>query len=114
MGHPVVQRHIEASNSFHLNKFSCVFFSSDFSSFVSVFLPSSQELLKIETVMWLIYFSVIMFSVPQLGCRIRGKNSADVSKYYDADDRITGFVVCGLPEYLNMCAIFLYSVFTPE
>jgi len=45
---------------------------------------------------------------------MRGKNRATLSKYYDADDRITGFVVCGLPEDLNVCVIFLYSVLKPE
>jgi hypothetical protein len=111
MGHPVVQRHIGASNSFHLNKF---FFSFVLFSFVSVFLPSSQELLKIHSIMLLIYFSLITFTALQLGCRIRSKNGTNVTKYYDADDRIIGFVVCGLPEELNVCVIFLYSVFTPE
>ena len=83
-------------------------------SFVSVFLISSQELLKIHGIMSLIYFSLIKFSALQLGNRIRSKNGATVSKFYDGDDRITGFVACSLPEELNVFVIFLYSVFTPE
>jgi hypothetical protein len=55
-----------------------------------------------------------MFSVLQLGCRIRGKNGVTVSKYDNTDSRINGFAVCGLPEDLDVCVIFLYSVFTPE
>jgi hypothetical protein len=64
--------------------------------------------------MLLIYVSLIMFATLQLGCRIRGRDGTIVSKYYDADDRIIGFVVCGLPEELNVRGIYLYSVFTPE
>ena len=114
MGHRVVQRHTEASNSFHLNKMFLYFLFFCLVSFFLIFVPSTQELLTINSIMLLIYVSLIMFSALQLGCRIRGKNSATVSKYYGADDRIIGFVVCGLPEDLNVCVIFLYSVFTPE
>jgi len=92
----------------------CIFFSYVFFSFFKIFSPSLQELLKIHSIMLLIYVSLIMFSALQLRCRIQGKNGAIVSKYYDADDRIIRFVVCGLPEDLNVCGIFLYSVFTPE
>jgi hypothetical protein len=55
-----------------------------------------------------------MFSASPLGCRIRDKNGATVLKYYDGDDRIAGFVVCGLPEDLNVCVIVSCSVLTPE